>query len=54
MTLIDFFNDPNSAVIFGCGVGVSTIFIIGIAKALYGPKVVPRGANQKANPLDDY
>ena len=37
MGLIDFFNDPNSAVIFGCGIGVSAIFIIGITKALYGP-----------------
>ena len=38
MGLIDFFNDPNSAIIFGCGVGVSAIFIIGVTKSLYGPK----------------
>tara|TARA_B100001939_G_C16729282_1_gene524738 strand:+ start:200 stop:319 length:120 start_codon:yes stop_codon:yes gene_type:complete len=38
MGLIDFFNDPNSAVIFGCGVGVSIVFLIGVSKSLYGPK----------------
>jgi hypothetical protein len=38
MELSNFFNDPNSAVIFGCGIGVSAIFLIGITKALYGPK----------------
>tara|TARA_B100000085_G_scaffold250226_1_gene246394 strand:+ start:253 stop:372 length:120 start_codon:yes stop_codon:yes gene_type:complete len=38
MTLIDFFNDPNSAVIFGCGIGVSIIFLVAISKSLYGPK----------------
>jgi len=38
MGLIDFFNDPNSAVIFACGIGVSAIFLIGVSKSLYGPK----------------
>ena len=38
MGLIDFFNDPNSAVIFGFGVGVSAVFLIGVTKTLYGPK----------------
>ena len=38
MLLIEFFNDPNSAVIFGCGIGVSAIFLIGVTKSLYGPK----------------
>ena len=38
ISFIDFFNDPNSAIIFGCGVIVSAIFIIGVTKSLYGPK----------------
>ena len=38
MGLIDFFNDPISGIIFGCGVIVSAIFIIGVTKSLYGPK----------------
>ena len=38
MGLIDFFNDPNSAIIFGCGIIVSAVFIIGVTKSLYGPK----------------
>ena len=38
MGLIDFFNDPNSAIIFVCGIGVSAIFLIGVSKSLYGPK----------------
>tara|TARA_Y100000361_G_scaffold83742_1_gene74141 strand:- start:1203 stop:1322 length:120 start_codon:yes stop_codon:yes gene_type:complete len=38
MGLIDFFNDPNSAVIFGCGIGVSVIFLIGVTHSMYGPK----------------
>ena len=38
MGLIDFFNDPNSAVIFFCGIGVSAIFLIGVTKSLYGPR----------------
>jgi len=38
MLLSDFFNDPNSAVIFFCGIGVSAIFLIGVTKSLYGPK----------------
>ena len=38
MGLVEFFNDPNSAISFGCGVGVSAIFLIGVTKSLYGPK----------------
>ena len=38
MGLIDFFNDPNSAIIFGCGIFVSVVFLIGVSKSLYGPK----------------
>ena len=38
MGLIDFINDPNSAVIFGCGIGVSIIFLIGVTHSMYGPK----------------
>ena len=38
MGLTDFFNDPNSAIIFGCGIIVSAIFLIGVSKSLYGPK----------------
>jgi len=38
MTLLDFFNDPNSAVIFGCGIGISAIFLVAVTHALYGPK----------------
>ena len=38
MGLIDFFNDPNSAVIFACGIGVSIIFLIGVTHSMYGPK----------------
>jgi len=38
MGLIDFFNDPNSAIIFGFGIGISAIFLIGVSKSLYGPK----------------
>ena len=40
MGLIDFFNDPNSAIIFGCGIGVSAVFLIGVTKSLYGPKMI--------------
>jgi len=36
MGLIDFFNDSNSAIIFGCGIFVSVIFLIGVSKSLYG------------------
>ena len=28
MTLVELFNDPTSAVIFFCGIGISTIFLI--------------------------
>ena len=38
MGLIDFFNDPNSAIIFLLGIGVSAIFLIGVSKSLYGPR----------------
>ena len=38
MGLIDFFNDPNSAIIFAFGIGVSAVFLIGVTKSLYGPK----------------
>jgi len=38
MGLTDFFNDPNSAIIFVFGIGVSAIFLIGVTKTLYGPK----------------
>ena len=38
MGLIDFFNDPNSAIIFGFGICVSAVFLIGVTKSLYGPK----------------
>ena len=37
MGLIEFFNDPNSAIIFGCGIVVSVIFLIGVTQSLYGP-----------------
>ena len=38
MGLVEFFNDPNSAIIFLLGIGVSSIFLIGVTKSLYGPK----------------
>jgi len=38
MGLIDFFNDADSAIIFGCGIIVSAIFLIGVTKSIYGPK----------------
>ena len=38
MGLIEFFNDPNSAIIFGFGIVVSAVFLIGVTKSLYGPK----------------
>ena len=38
MTLIDLFNDPTSAVIFFCGIGISAIFLIACTKIMYGPK----------------
>ncbi len=36
--LVTFFNDPNSAIIFLLGVFVSSIFLIGVTKVMYGPK----------------
>ena len=55
MGLIDFFNDPNSAVIFGFGVGVSAIFLIGVTKksvqelngSINNPLYLPNGVDEK-------
>ena len=42
MSLIEFFNDPKSAIIFYAGIGISILFLIAITKLIYGPKVVPK------------
>jgi hypothetical protein len=39
MTLAEYFNDPDSIIIFICGVIVSTIFIIGVARNTYGKNI---------------
>lgn len=36
--LVNFFNDPNSAIIFLLGIFVSSIFLIACTKVMYGPK----------------
>jgi len=36
--LVDFFNDPNSAIIFLLGIFISSIFLIACTKVMYGPK----------------
>ena len=42
MSLIEFFNDPKSAVIFYAGIGISILFLIAVTKLIYGPKGVPK------------
>ena len=42
MSLIEFFNDPKSAVIFYAGIGISILFLVAITKLIYGPKGVPK------------
>ena len=42
MSLIEFFNDPKSAVIFYAGIGISILFLIAITKLIYGPKGLPK------------
>ena len=41
MSLIEFFNDPKSAVIFYAGIGITILFLIAVTKLIYGPKGVP-------------
>ena len=41
MSLIEFFNDPNSIIVFFAGIGVSVIFLIAVAKQIYGPNNFP-------------
>ena len=41
MSLIEFFNDPKSAVIFYAGIGISILFLIAVTKLIYGPKGLP-------------
>ena len=50
--LVAFFNDPNSAIIFLLGVFVSSIFLIGVTKVMYGPKknVKPKPVVKKTQP----
>ena len=48
--LVNFFNDPNSAIIFLLGIFVSSIFIIACTKLLYGPKKVKPKPVVKAQP----
>ena len=38
MSLIEFFNDPKSAVIFYAGIGISILFLVAVTKLIYGPK----------------
>lgn len=35
--LVNFFNDPNSAIIFLLGIFISSIFLIACTKVMYGP-----------------
>ena len=42
MSLIEFFNDPKSAVIFYAGIGISILFLVAVTKLIYGPKGVPK------------
>ena len=42
MSLIEFFNDPKSAIIFYAGIGISILFLIAITKLIYGPIGVPK------------
>jgi hypothetical protein len=54
MSLIEFFNDPQGVVIFGFGVVVSIIFLIGVAKLLYGPEMVLPWNREEEDPVEYY
>ena len=42
MSVIEFFNDPKSVVIFYAGIGISILFLVAVTKLIYGPKGVPK------------
>ena len=42
MSLIEFFNDPKSAVVFYAGIGITILFLIAVTKLMYGPKGLPK------------
>jgi hypothetical protein len=54
MSLIEFFNDPQGVVIFGFGIVVSIIFLIGVAKLLYGPEMVLPWNREEEDPVEYY
>lgn len=54
MSLIDFFNDPQGLIIFCFGVVVSIVFLIGVAKALYGPEMVLPWKREEEDPVEYY
>jgi len=43
MSLIEFFNDPKSAVIFYAGIGISILFLVAVTKLIYAK----RGTKEK-------
>ena len=46
MSLIEFFNDPKSAIICYAGIGISILFLIAVTKLIYGPKGLPKKKNR--------